>query len=60
MKITTQKLKVTPLIFKENLENNESKMVFPQKQGGGSGPCGKFHKKMFFFKPSLSNIKQNP
>ena len=52
MKITTQKLKVTPLIFNENFENNESKMVFPQKQGGGapgSGPSGKFHKKNGFF-----------
>ena len=50
MKITTQKLKVTPLIFNENFENNESKMVFPQKQGGGGGPTpwGKFHKKYVF------------
>ena len=35
MKITTQKLKVTPLFFNENFENNESKMFFPKKQGGG-------------------------
>ena len=35
MKITSQKLKVTPLIFKENYKNNVSKMFFSQKQEGG-------------------------
>ena len=49
MKITSQKSKVTPLFFNENFKNNESKMFFPQKQGGGSGPCGKFHKKNCVF-----------
>ena len=49
MKITTQKLEVTPLIFNENFKN-ESKMVFPQKQGGGGPTLGENStKKMFFF-----------
>ena len=49
MKIVTQKLKVTPLIFNENFKNNESKMVFPQKQGGVR-PLWKIpQKKMGFF-----------
>ena len=37
----SQKLKVAPLFYKENYKNNESKMVFPQSKGGGSGnPLG--------------------
>ena len=53
MKITTQKLKVTPLIFYENYKNNESKMVFPQKQGGGVQPLWKIpqNKMVFFIEP---------
>ena len=57
MKITTKKLKVTPLIFNKNYENNESKIVFSTKAGGGSSPFGNFHKKMFF-DPSLSHQGQ--
>ena len=49
MKITSQKLKVTPLIIYENYKNNESKMVFPQKQGGGVRPLWKIPQKKCFF-----------
>ena len=56
MKIMTQKLKVASLIFIENFENNKSKMVFPQKQGGGSGPLENSTKKCFF-KPCLREVK---
>ena len=44
MKIMTQKLKVTPLIFNENFENDES------KNGGGGALV---ENSTFFFKPSL-------
>ena len=53
MKITTQKEKVTPLIFNENYKNNESKMGFPQKQGGGDPALVENSTKNVFFKPSL-------
>ena len=54
MKITIQKLKVTPLILNENFENNESKMVFPQKQGGGLALVENSTKKMLFIFWNLS------
>ena len=63
MKITTQKLKVTPLIFNKNFENNESKMVFPQKQGGGVRSLWKIpqNKMVFFLKlPSVKSFKGSP
>ena len=61
MKIKTQKLKVTPLIFNDIFENNESKKIFSTKPGGVR-PLWKIpQNKMFFFNPSLrltSHINQ--
>ena len=47
-------IKSYPLIFNENFENNESKMVFPQEQGGrGPALVENSTKKLCFFNPSL-------